>query len=192
MNTANKLTLFRILLIPVIVIVEYIDYFKTITVFSFLSLTNLLLLILFLIAIFTDFLDGYVARHFNMITDLGSFMDPLADKLLVFTLLLCLLRHDGYLGVWVVIILMAREFMVSGLRMVASSKHKVISADILGKIKANAQYIYIVLLLLIGEIKNETIYVIVLVSSIVVSLITVISGINYLIKNKEVFKTQTE
>ena len=137
MNLANKLTLLRVILIPFFIVCFYIPNLvvNTISVNNYLiPYANLLGLVIFLLAAITDFIDGYIARKYNMITDFGKFMDPLADKLLVTAALLILLEN-GLIAGWVVFIILAREFIVTGFRTIAASKGVVIAAGWLGKIK---------------------------------------------------------
>ena len=123
---------------------------NTISVNNYLiPYANLLGLVIFLLAAITDFIDGYIARKYNMITDFGKFMDPLADKLLVTAALLILLEN-GLIAGWVVFIILAREFIVTGFRTIAASKGVVIAAGWLGKIKTVVQFIMISTLLLLN------------------------------------------
>lgn len=154
MNTPNKLTLFRIALVPVIVLVMLFPYAQfgivlpTYTLNGvILPLKNIMVLVLFGIASFTDFLDGYLARKNQQITTFGKFLDPIADKVLVNTLFI-VLAVQGFIPVVAVLLMVWRDTMVDGIRMMASSKGEVISAGILGKIKTVAQMITIILVLL--------------------------------------------
>lgn len=154
MNTPNKLTLFRIALVPVIVLVMLFPYAQfgivlpTYTLNGVvLPLKNIMVLVLFAIASFTDFLDGYLARKNQQITTFGKFLDPIADKVLVNTLFI-VLAVQGFIPVVAVLLMVWRDTMVDGIRMMASSKGEVISAGILGKIKTVAQMITIILVLL--------------------------------------------
>ena len=124
MNLPNKLTLLRIIMIPVFVVLLYLDF----------PFNNLVALAVFILASITDTLDGYIARKYNLITDFGKFLDPIADKLLVFSALLILLQQNT-VNIWFVFIILLREFLVSALRMVASANGVVIAADKLGKWK---------------------------------------------------------
>ena len=129
MNLANKLTLLRVILIPFFIVCFYIPNLvvNTISVNNYLiPYANLLGLVIFLLAAITDFIDGYIARKYNMITDFGKFMDPLADKLLVTAALLILLEN-GLIAGWVVFIILAREFIVTGFRTIAASKGLAVS-----------------------------------------------------------------
>ena len=137
MNLPNKLTLLRICLIPVFVIL----------MLSKVSNFFLISCIIFIIASITDFLDGKIARKYNLVTDFGKFMDPLADKLLVLSALICMIEYDLVAG-WMVIIIVARELTVSILRAIAADNGKVIAASGGGKIKTTSQMIAIILLLI--------------------------------------------
>ena len=123
-NTANKLTMLRVILIPVYLVVWYLN----------LKYSALLALAVFVIASVTDFLDGYVARHYNQVTTFGKFMDPLADKILVITAMIWFVSV-GLLPVWALVIVVAREFAVSGLRLIAVDNGRVIAAAWSGKVK---------------------------------------------------------
>ena len=189
MNLANKLTLLRIVLIPFSIVCFYIPSLivNTVSINNYLiPYANLLGLIIFLLAAITDFIDGYVARKYNMITDFGKFMDPLADKLLVTAALLVLLEN-GLISGWVVFIILAREFIVTGFRTIAASKGVVIAAGWLGKIKTVVQFIMISTLLLLNypfEIFNWPVDRIFIALAVV---LTVASGIEYIYKNLHIF-----
>ena len=187
MNLANKLTLLRIFLVPVFLIfflVEGIDY------------GTIVATIVFIVASITDQLDGHIARSRNQITTFGKFMDPLADKLLVTAVFVCLVQI-GMIPAWAVIIILSREFAVSGLRSIAASNGLVIAASWWGKIKTVNQMLAILLFLLtvnIMTIGNTNLLVnffpgFLVASNIVFYIcvvITIISGIDYFIKNRKV------
>ena len=142
MNLANKLTIFRIILVPIMAIIPYLnlqgDFFG-------LPYTYFWMLLIFIVASITDKLDGYIARSRNQITTFGKFLDPLADKILVLAAMI-LLVEDGRLPAWIPIIVLAREFIVSGYRLVAVEKGGVvIAASKWGKLKTVTQMIAIVL-----------------------------------------------
>ncbi len=189
MNLANKLTLLRIILIPFFIVCFYIPSLivNTVAVNNYLiPYANLLGLIIFLLAAITDFIDGYVARKYNMITYFGKFMDPLADKLLVTAALLVLLEN-GLISGWVVFVILAREFIVTGFRTIAASKGVVIAAGWLGKIKTVVQFMMISTLLLLNypfEIFNWPVDRIFIALAVV---LTVASGVEYIYKNLHIF-----
>ena len=193
MNLPNKLTLLRICLIPVFVIL----------MLSQVSNFFLISCIIFIIASITDFLDGKIARKYNLVTDFGKFMDPLADKLLVTAALISLVELQ-LVPAWAAIVIIAREFAVSGLRTIAASEGLVIAASWWGKIKTVIQIIAIVLLLLqVNIINSPGIKELVAGSSILRNFfiyvpdiflylavaITIISGVDYFRKNKNVINT---
>ena len=193
MNLPNKISLARIALIPVFIAF----YYLTMIPHNYLYAT-----IVFAVAAFTDFLDGYIARKYNLVTDLGKFLDPIADKVLVLTAMILMLTSvsigplgGGILpavsgGVGISIIL-ARELIVSSFRMVAASKKVVIAADKLGKIKTISQDIALVLLLFSKAFEGSVFVIIWWIGYalfIFSVLMTVISGINYIWKNRVVFK----
>ena len=190
MNLANKLTLLRIVLIPFFIVCFYIPnlVFNTIDLNHYqIPYAYIIALVIFLIAAITDFIDGYIARKYNMITDFGKFMDPLADKLLVTAALLMLLEHTLVSG-WVVFIILAREFIVTGFRMLAASKGIVIAAGWLGKIKTVVQFIMISTLLLLNypfELLNLPVDQIFVAFAVI---LTIASGIEYIYQNRQILK----
>ena len=169
MNLANKLTMLRVVMIPAFVIVLYADF----------EGCRYVALALFAIASFTDFLDGYIARSRNLVTDFGKFMDPLADKVLVMTAMLMFVSW-GQMPAWVLAVVLARELAVSGLRMIAATEGKVIAAAWSGKVKTASTMVCIILMLLpIPRVLNTVCWGIILVT-------TVYSGVEYFTKNKHV------
>ena len=169
MNLANKLTMFRVILIPVFLIVLYADF----------EYCKYAALVIFAVASFTDFLDGHIARSRNLVTDFGKFMDPLADKVLVMTAMIVFVAW-GQMPAWVFAIVLARELAVSGLRMIAATDGKVIAAAWSGKIKTASTMVCIILMLLpIPQVLNTVCWIVILVT-------TVYSGLEYFIKNKHV------
>ena len=176
MNLPNKLTLLRICLIPVFVIV----------MLSQMNNFFLISCIIFILASITDFLDGRIARKHNLVTDFGKFMDPLADKLLVLSALICMIDYNLVAG-WMVIIIVARELTVSILRAIAADNGKVLAASGGGKIKTTSLMIAIILLLLGANYSNETIVFIGTIAMYIATIFTLYSGIDYLYKNKELF-----
>lgn len=174
MNLPNKLTMFRVILIPFFI------------VFLLASLTpydKWIALAIFIIASLTDLLDGKIARKYNLVTNFGKFMDPLADKLLVCSALICLIELDK-IPSWMVIVIIAREFIISGFRLVASDNGVVIAASYWGKFKTTFQMVAVCLL--IADIAALTV-VTQIILWIAVAL-TVVSLIDYLIKNKDVMR----
>lgn len=172
MNTANKLTLLRVILIPVYLIIWHLDF----------AYNNIVALIIFILASVTDFIDGYVARHYNQVTDFGKFMDPLADKVLVLTSMICFCSM-GRFPAWALVIVMAREFAVSGLRMVAVDNGRVIAAGWSGKVKTFATMVCLCIMHL--PVWEWLMWVCV----IVIAVTTLYSGIEYFVKNKDVLNT---
>lgn len=175
MNLANKITLIRILFIPIFMILMLMDFPYHMEA----------ALAVFLIASLTDKLDGHIARKYNMITDFGKFMDPLADKLLVTGAFLILVQL-GRIEAWIVFVILAREFAVTGLRSLAAAQNIIIAASNYGKIKTVTQIIAIVILMLGNypfSIINLPIDIIMVYVTLV---ITVLSGLDYFNKNKQV------
>lgn len=194
MNLPNKITIIRILLVPIMLLVPLLGI--TGETFWGASLENITILIIFLIASITDFLDGYLARKNNMVTNFGKFLDPIADKLLVITALIMLVEQ-GIIPSWIPIIIVAREFMVSGIRMLAAGKGNVIAASMLGKIKTVSQIIAISLAFLDTnpfmsfidtKLDGMPLVLNILMSlGMIVSVIaTIWSGIDYFVKSKDI------
>lgn len=174
MNLPNKLTLCRVILIPFFV------YFQL----SDMNNAKWIALVIFCIASITDFFDGYLARKNNLVTNFGKFMDPLADKLLVCSALICF-SYQQRLGkwyTWVVIAIVAREFIISGFRLIAAEQGIVIAASYWGKFKTTFQMLMIILLI----IDLPVLEMVTLVVTIIATALTVISLVDYLMKNKEV------
>lgn len=172
MNTANKLTLLRVILIPVYLVIWHLDF----------AANNIVALIIFIVASITDFVDGYVARHYDQVTDFGKFMDPLADKVLVLTSMICFCAM-GRFPAWALVIVMAREFAVSGLRLVAVDNGRVIAAGWSGKVKT---FSTMVCLCLMHLYIPEWLW---WVCVIVIAATTLYSGVEYFVKNKDVLNT---
>ena len=171
MTTANKLTILRIILVPVFLGVLYAGF----------PGSNIWALIIFIVASLTDLLDGYIARHYNQITNFGKFMDPLADKILVMSAM-CWFVEAHQMPGWALAIVLLREFAVSGMRLVAVEQGKVIAAAWSGKVKTASTMVCLCLMMLSIPEWLNTACVVVIVAT------TVYSGIEYFIKNKEVFK----
>ncbi len=198
MNLPNKLSIMRILLIPVILIlgiIESIDFSGNVLrneLFFEVSLGNLLILIIFCIASFTDFLDGYIARKNNIVTDFGKFIDPLADKLLVCSTMIYLIEIGrfeffGFSWGFVVTLIIAREFAVTGLRLIAANKAgQVMAAKMLGKLKTTVQMFMIIVLLL----NSFTVEVLGFAFVVAALVLTIVSGVDYFVKSKDVLKEQ--
>lgn len=194
MNLPNKLTTLRMILVPVMVVLFYIGAVS--------PLCYILATATFIVAAFTDFLDGYIARKYNLVTDFGKFMDPLADKALVLVALILIVDKGigsvadsyaflAYVAPVSLIVMLIRELVVSGLRLVGANKGVVIAADKLGKIKTVTQDVSLPILLLSYYFEGETFAVMQYVGLailFVAGIVSVISGIYYLVKNKELLK----
>ena len=176
MNLPNKLTLFRIFLIPVFIVVMMIN-----TPNKFL-----IACIIFIVASATDAMDGHIARKYNLVTDFGKFMDPLADKLLVIAALTSMIEFD-LVAAWMVFIIVARELTVSILRAIAAADGKVIAASGGGKLKTITQMLSVIILLLAAHTGNAGILNIGKVMILIATLLTLYSGWEYLYKNKHLF-----
>ena len=179
MNLPNKLTLFRVILIPFFVFFLLTPYFE--------GYGNYIAVAIFIVASITDFLDGKIARKYNLVTNFGKFMDPLADKLLVCSALICLIQLES-IPAWVVIIIIAREFIISGFRLIASDNGVVIAASYWGKFKTAFQMLTVIVLIL--NIPNKVFIILATVLIYVSLALTVISLIDYIAKNKDVLKDQ--
>lgn len=174
MNIANKITLVRIFLVPVFVLFMLTD---------FTEYNSLIAFIVFVIATITDKIDGTIARKYNLVTDFGKFLDPIADKLLVSSALICL-TADGTLPAWITIVIIGREFIISAFRLVCADTGKTVAATWWGKSKTIAQMVTIIVLLL--NIPQLAILEPIL---IYVSLaLTIISLVDYFVKNINVLK----
>lgn len=168
MNLPNKLTLLRILLIPVFMLILYWGF----------PGSSYVALLVFILASLTDMLDGKIARKYNLITDFGKFADPLADKMLVTAAMLWFVEC-GKMPAWTLLIVICREFAVSGLRMIAAEQGRVIAAGWSGKVKTAATMVCIVLMFLPIPALLNTLCV------WVIALTTLYSGVEYFIKNKD-------
>ncbi len=142
---------------------------------------------IFIIASLTDMLDGKIARKYNLVTNFGKFMDPLADKLLVCSAMICLVA-TGQLASWIVIIIISREFIISGFRLIAADNGIVIAASYWGKFKTVFQMLMIIVLIL--DIQNAGFQVLGVMLTYVALVLTVVSLIDYIVKNKQVLKEQ--
>ncbi|HAT02778.1 MAG TPA: CDP-diacylglycerol--glycerol-3-phosphate 3-phosphatidyltransferase [Oribacterium sp.] len=174
MNLPNKLTMLRVLMIPLFVVLLLWDHGEN-------QILRMISLVVFCIASLTDYLDGQIARHNHMVTNFGKFMDPLADKLLVCSALICLIELNQ-LPAWYVIIIIAREFIISGFRLVASDNGVVIAASWWGKFKTAFQMATVILLIL----NIPGLSIITTIVAIIAILLTIISLIDYIVKNKNV------
>ena len=208
MNTPNKITLSRLLLIPLIV------FFYLAT---FIPYARLVAAILFVIAALTDFVDGRIARKTNQVTDLGKFFDAIADKVLTMTGFILIIAvpitgtapvvWPSWLGVVCVVIMLAREFIISALRQLAASKGKVLAADMSGKIKATLQFVAIVLYMFYAFFLTDIIQsiapsvidrvtgiigLILMIFLAAATVLTVYSGVHYIIQNRFVFKNEKD
>ena len=177
MDLPNKLTIIRVLLIPFFV------FFLLVPVAG--DASRYIALVVFIAASLTDLADGKIARKYNLVTNFGKFMDPLADKLLVCSALICFVEMD-LLPAWIVIIIISREFIISGFRLIASDNGVVIAASYWGKFKTTSQMIMIVLL--IAQIPGTVFDILEQLFIYIALILTVVSLIDYLIKNKDVLK----
>lgn len=176
MNTPNKLTILRVILIPFFVIILMVDLGIEANTAKWIALG------IFVTASFTDTLDGYLARKYNQVTNFGKFMDPLADKLLVCAAMICLMAL-GRLPYWVLIVIISREFIISGFRLVASDNGIVIAASWWGKLKTVSQMLMVILLL---ADFGEAFYIPEQILIYLATILTIVSLCDYLWKNRKV------
>ena len=172
-TTANKITMFRIVLIPVFLVLAYagLKYWA---------------LAVYIIACLSDVADGYIARHYNQVSNFGKFVDPLADKMLVLSAM-CFFIENGQMPGWAVAIVLFREFAVSGLRLIAVEQSRVIAAARSGKIKTGCTMVGLGAMLLFGQqypVVNLVCYILIIVT-------TVYSGVEYFVANRDVFKAHS-
>ena len=179
MNLPNKLTIMRVILIPFFVFFLLSPYFP--------AYGNYIAVAIFIVASLTDMLDGKIARKYNLVTNFGKFMDPLADKLLVCSALICMIELRE-LPAWMVIIIISREFIISGFRLVASDNGVVIAASYWGKFKTTFQMLMVIVLIL--DIQMPFFQILGTVLTYVALILTVVSLIDYIVKNKDVLKDQ--
>lgn len=183
MNTPNKLTILRIIMVP---------FFVAFLLITAIPQNYLWALVVFILASITDALDGHIARKYNLITNFGKFLDPLADKVLVVSALVCF-SAVGLIDPVVVVVIISREFLVTSLRLVASDGGKVIAASIWGKLKTVMQMVAIIAILAMETVKpylnssafDNGFFIAGEVLVWIAGALTIISGVEYLISNKE-------
>ena len=173
MTTANKIALLRVVLIPVFLALAYTGHLRW-------------ALLVFILASLSDMLDGYIARHYDQITDFGKFMDPLADKVLVIAAM-CYFVEAGRMPGWALAIVLLREFAVSGMRLVAVEQGRVIAAAWSGKVKTAATMVCLCLMLFFDRPAASADWVARLVTAVIL-ITNVYSGVEYFMKNRDVFK----
>ncbi len=178
MNLPNKLTLMRVIMVPPFVLFLLGDFGVT---------GDIIALVLFLAASFTDFLDGYIARKYHLVTNFGKFMDPLADKLLVGSAAICL-TAIGRIPAWAVVILIGREFVISGFRLIAAERGLVIAAGWLGKIKTVLQMVMTVALLI--HLDRPAWHILETILIWAATIMTLWSLADYMVKNRHVLAEQ--
>lgn len=174
MNLPNKLTMARVIMIPVFLVVLLSGVIPE-------PMNRYIAVIIFIVASFTDYLDGHIARKYNLVTNFGKFMDPLADKLLVAAAIISMVEL-GDIAAWIVIVIISREFIITGFRLIAVEANVVIAASWWGKTKTFSQMAMIIVVLSgIGGILGQ---ILIYASTI----LTIISGVDYIVKNKSVLK----
>ncbi|MGA9174198.1 MAG: CDP-diacylglycerol--glycerol-3-phosphate 3-phosphatidyltransferase [Thermoactinomyces sp.] len=187
MNLANKITLARIFLVPVVMIFLLVRFdIGHIQIGSvILKMNEMIATFIFILAAVTDGLDGYIARKNKMVTNLGKFLDPLADKLLITAALVSLVEMQR-LDAWIAIVIISREFAVTGLRLIAAAEGYIIAASPLGKLKTIIQIVAIVSLMLNNVPFSTISFPFSLVATWLAVLITIISGLDYFYKNRKI------
>ena len=185
MNLPNKLTVFRVILIVPFVLLLLGGYAEwgwlSVILGGAMAYTDYIALVIFIIASLTDLLDGKIARKYNLVTNFGKFMDPLADKLLVCSALICLIEM-GRIPSWIVIIIISREFIISGFRLVASDNNVVIAASYWGKFKTTFQMVMVCLML----VNIPALAIVTQIVMWIATALTLISLVDYVVKNKNV------
>lgn len=179
MNLPNKLTTFRVILIPFFVFFMLAPNMP--------GINHYIAAAIFIVASLTDLLDGKIARKYNLVTNFGKFMDPLADKLLVCSAMICLIQ-TGQLAAWIVVIIIAREFIISGFRLIASDNGVVIAASYWGKFKTTFQMLMVIVLIL--NVQMPFFQILGKILTYAALILTVVSLIDYIVKNKDVLKEQ--
>lgn len=175
MNLPNKLTIFRVVLIPFFLVFLMAEIFG--------EPDKWIALAIFIVASLTDLLDGKIARKYDLVTDFGKFMDPLADKLLTCSAMIAMIEL-GRMPAWIVIVIIAREFTISGFRLIAADNGKVIAASYWGKFKTTFQMIMVILMI----VDLPLLQVVTTIIMYVALILTVVSLVDYLVKNRDVMK----
>lgn len=176
MNLPNKITIFRVCMIPIFLVFMLVPSIPQ---------GRYIAAAIFILAALSDLLDGYIARKHNLVTNFGKFMDPLADKLLVSSALICLVELS-LLPAWIVIVIIAREFIISGFRLIASDKGVVIAAGWWGKLKTVVQMVMSILLII--NLDYTFINILEQIAVYTAAALTIISLIDYMVQNKNVLK----
>ena len=181
MNLPNKLTILRVIMIPFFVVFMLTGWGG--------ETSRWISLAIFVVASLTDLLDGHLARKHNLVTNFGKFMDPLADKLLVCSAMICLVEL-GQLPAWIVIVIISREFIISGFRLIASDNGRVIAASYWGKFKTTFQMLMVIVIIFNINLQLGWLNILGTILIYVALVLTVVSLIDYIAKNKDVLKDQ--
>ncbi len=184
-NLPNRLTILRMILVPAVMIFMLVDFFEG----SVLGITyeSLIAALIFIVASLTDWFDGYIARRDNLVTNFGKVMDPLADKLIVTAVMLCLLKN-GIFPIWCVMIILARDFLITGIRVIAVAEGISVAASMWGKVKTTIQMIAMVIAVLFGASEIPFLYIVAQAGIYLSTLATLISGISYIYDYRKVFE----
>ena len=179
MNLPNKITILRVLMIPVFLVILLVDT---------IPFNEIIALVVFALACITDAIDGHIARKYNLITDFGKFMDPIADKLLVSSALICF-TAQGLIPAWIVVVIISREFIINGFRLIAAEKGVVIAAGKTGKLKTAVQMVMCILFII--NFDNEIVNIVEQVFMWLALILTVVSLTEYLYKNRKIITEGT-
>ena len=184
-NLPNRLTILRMILVPVVMIIM-LCHFTDASVLG-VSVQSIIAAIVFIVASLTDWFDGYIARRDNLVTNFGKVMDPLADKLIVTAVMLCLMV-EGVFPVWCAMIILARDFLITGIRVIAVAEGISVAASTWGKVKTTIQMISMVIAILFGTSEIAFLYWTSQASIYLSTLATLISGISYIYDYRKVFE----
>lgn len=179
-NLPNKLTVFRMLMVPLVMFFLLTDMMTK-------TASSVAAAAVFIIACVTDWFDGKIARKYNLITNFGKVMDPLADKLIVFAVILCLVK-TGVFPVWCAMIILARDFLVTGMRVIAVAEGISVAASMWGKVKTTIQMVAMVVAILFGESEIAALYIAAQGAIYLSTLATLISGITYVYDYRKIFE----
>lgn len=179
-NLPNRLTVLRMLMVPAVMFFMLTQSIES-------PASNIIAAAIFVLASLTDWFDGKIARKYNLVTNFGKVMDPLADKLIVFAVILCLVQTSVF-PVWCAMLILARDFLVMGMRVIAVAEGISVAASIWGKVKTTVQMIAMVIAILFGNSENPVLWTVAQASIYVATLATVISGISYIYDYRKIFE----
>lgn len=184
-NLPNRLTIFRMIMVPLVMVFMLVDMIEG-GIFG-ITYQSMISALIFIVASLTDWFDGYIARRDNLVTNFGKVMDPLADKLIVTAVMLCLMV-SGVFPVWCAMIILARDFLITGIRVIAVAEGISVAASMWGKVKTTIQMVSMVIAILFGASEIPVLYWIAQASIYLSTLATLISGISYIYDYRKVFE----